>query len=84
MTKSKINYSKKNMLDPDEFDTKYIKVLISTRLDEEVLKAIKKVALKQGIGYQTLINQTLKEQFIGNEQEEKIRRIVRDELKKTG
>lgn len=63
---------------------KYVKVLISTRLDEEVLKAVKKASLERGIGYQTLINQTLKDKFIGNVEEEKIRRIVRDEMKKTG
>jgi predicted DNA binding CopG/RHH family protein len=84
MVKSKISFTKKSTLDSDEFDSKYVKVLISTRLDEEVLKAVKKAALERGIGYQTLINQTLKDKFIGNVEEEKIRRIVRDEMKKTG
>ncbi len=84
MAKKKIKYAKKSTLDLDEFDPKYIKVLISTRLDENVLQAVKSAALERGIGYQTLINQTLKDRFLGNTEEEKIRRIVREELKKTG
>ena len=83
MVKKKINYSKKSVLDHDEFDPKYVKILISTRLDESVLKAVKAAALERGIGYQTLINQVLKEWFIGDVEEEKIRRIVRDELKRS-
>lgn len=84
VAKKKISYSKKSVLDADEFDTKYVKILISTRLDEAVLKAVKAAALEQGVGYQTLINQVLKDRFIGNSEEEKIRRIVREELKRTG
>jgi predicted DNA binding CopG/RHH family protein len=84
MAKKKINYAKKSVLDEDEIDSKYVKVLISTRLDENVLKAVKSEAAEQGIGYQTLINQVLKDRFLGNTEEEKIRRIVREELKKTG
>jgi predicted DNA binding CopG/RHH family protein len=84
MAKKKINYTKNSSLDADEFDSKYVKVLISTRLDEDVLKAVKTAAAERGIGYQTLINQVLKDHFLGNAEEEKIRRIVRDELKKTG
>jgi uncharacterized protein (DUF4415 family) len=84
MGKKKIVYAKKSVLDADEFDSRYVKVLISTRLDEDVLKAVKAAAKERGIGYQTLINQVLKDHFIGNAEEEKIRRIVREELKRTG
>ena len=84
MAKKKINYTKNNVLDVDETDSKYVKILISTRLDEDVLKAVKSAAAAQGIRYQTLINQALKDRFIGNAEEEKIRRIVREELKRTG
>jgi predicted DNA binding CopG/RHH family protein len=69
-------------LDEDEFNPKYVKVLISTRLDGEVLEAVKVVAKQRGVPYQTLINQTLRDQFIGNAAEEKIRTIIRDEMKK--
>ena len=84
MAKKKIIYAKNSVLDSDEADSKYVKILISTRLDENVLKAVKSAAAEQGIGYQTLINQVLKDHFIGNSEEEKIRRIVREELKRTG
>jgi uncharacterized protein (DUF4415 family) len=84
MAKNKISYAKKSVLDADEFDPKYVKVLISTRLDGDVLEAVKAAALERGIGYQTLINQVLKDRFIGNAEEENIRRIVREELKRTG
>jgi uncharacterized protein (DUF4415 family) len=81
---AKKTYRKTSILDADEFDPKHIKVLISTRLDGEVLKALKAAAKVRGIGYQTLINQTLRNSFLGDAEEEKIRRIVREELKKTG
>ncbi len=84
MAKKKIIYAKNSVLDSDEADSKYVKILISTRLDENVLKEVKSAAAEQGIGYQTLINQVLKDHFIGNAEEEKIRRIVREELKRTG
>jgi predicted DNA binding CopG/RHH family protein len=82
MAKQKINYASKSVLDSDEFDPKFTKVLISTRLDSEVLKAVKAAAKERGLGYQTLINQVLKDHFVGNSEEERIRRIVREELKR--
>ena len=84
MAKKKISYGKNSVLEADEFDPKYVKILISTRLDGDVLEAVKKAARERAVGYQTLINQVLKDRFIGNAEEEKIRRIVREELKKTG
>ena len=64
MVKKKISYSKNSVLDADEFDPKYTKVLISTRLDGQVLEAVKAAAAERGVGYQTLINQVLKDKFI--------------------
>jgi len=83
MAKKKNNYGKQSILDADEFDPKYAKVLISTRLDGNVLSAVKAAATERGMGYETLINQVLKDHFLGNAEEEKIRRIVREELRKT-
>lgn len=60
--KAKIQYGKKDLLSHDEFDPKHSKVLISIRLDGDVLAAIKQSA---GSGaYQTLINETLRRQFV--------------------
>ena len=84
MAKKKINYAKKSTLDADEFDPIHTKVLISIRIDGSVLDAVKAEADKKGVKYQPLINQLLKEYFFGNKDEDRIREIVRDELKKTG
>ena len=82
MAKKKIAYGKKSVLDADEFDSKHVKVLISIRLDGEVLEAVKKAAEARGLKYQPLINQLLKEHFFGNAEEDRIRKIVRQELDK--
>jgi predicted DNA binding CopG/RHH family protein len=84
MAKKKITYTKQSALDADEFDPQYVKVLISIRLDGDVLAAVKAEAGKKGVKYQPLINQLLKEHFFGNSEEERIREIVRQELGKTG
>ena len=75
-----IEFGCNNLLDADEFDKKHTKVMITTRLDGEVLEAVKIEAASRGIKYQTLINQFLRERLIGTAEDEKIRRIVRDEL----
>ncbi|MGK5088716.1 CopG family antitoxin [Bdellovibrionota bacterium FG-2] len=84
MAKNKISYAKKSVLDADEFDAKYVKILISIRLDGDVLAAVKAEAQKKGVKYQPLINQMLKERFFGKPEEDRIREIVREELAKTG
>jgi len=84
MAKTKVRYAKKSTLDADEFDSKYIKVLISIRLDGDVLAAIKEEATKKGVKYQPMINQILKDRYFGRPEEERIREIVREELAKTG
>jgi len=58
MEKTKL--SKKNNLDPDEFDKKYAKERISIWLDEEVIDEFRKIAKKNNTKYQTLINEVLK------------------------
>ena len=84
MAKNKISYTKKSVLDADEFDSKYVKVLSSIRLDGDVLSAVKAAAEKSGVKYQPLVNQILKEHFFGKPEEDRIREIVREELAKTG
>jgi hypothetical protein len=53
-------------------------------LREDVLQEIRKRAALKGLAYQTYIQQVLFEHVFGSQEEEKIRKIVRDELSKTG
>ena len=84
MAKKKIVYAKNSVLDTDEFDPKHVKVTISIRLDGDVLKAVKADALQRSVKYQPLINQLLRDHYFGRADEQVIREIVRDEMKKTG
>lgn len=56
------------------------KVMKSIRIDLDVLTWLQVEGERRGIPYQTLINSLLKEAMGG--QEEKIRKIVQDELAK--
>ena len=57
----KINYGKKDLLGPDEFDPKNTKERITIWLDEEVLDIFRQRAKTEGTKYQTLVNQALRE-----------------------
>ena len=63
------------------------KTRITLYLDNDILGEFRKRADKAGIGYQTMINQFLRE-FLGKKKtpvdEATLRRILREELKKTG
>ena len=63
------------------------KTRITIYLDDHVIAAFRGRADAEGRGYQTMINEALKE-YLGREREpvdaETIRRIVREELRKTG
>ena len=60
---------------------------ITLYLDNDILEEFRKRADQAGIGYQTMINQVLRE-FLGKMKtpvdEATLRRILREELKKTG
>ncbi len=61
------------------------KVRITIRLDPEIIEHFKNIVLDAGGGnYQTLINDVLVEHVRGSGQslEKKLRRIIREELKK--
>lgn len=78
-------------LDPDTFAPHNVKERITTMVDQEALEALRAIAQKKGIKYQTLLNQIIRN-FVGLEgrsrrtkgelTEESVRRIVREELKK--
>jgi hypothetical protein len=76
-------------LDDLEFESRHVKVRVTTMLDEDVLKALKKIASSKGQKYQTILNQVLRA-FVERKQERKltpvgekrIREIVREEIRK--
>ena len=81
-TKKKITYGSVDI--PDEaFDAKNIKERVNCFIDHDVVNWLRQEATKMGIGYQTLLNMKLKEAKEGSA-EDKIRAIVRDELRNKG
>ena len=66
-------------------DEKNTKVQKTLRLDLDLIDWLIKEGDKRGIGYQTLINSVLREYMLAGGSvmtEEKIRAVVRDEIKK--
>ena len=63
------------------------KTRITIYLDDDVIEAYRKMGDQRGRGYQTLINEALRE-TLGTSQRpvdaKTLRRILREELKKTG
>ena len=62
--KGKINYGNVN-IDPEEFNPRNVKIRVTMFVDEEVLDAFRAAAEKHGVGYQTLMNQKLRESLQG-------------------
>ena len=59
------------------------KTRITIMLDNEVIENFRSKAEKEGLGYQTLINQALKEKNDSlTLDEKKLRKIIREELKR--
>ena len=58
-------------LDADEFDAKYRKVRVTMMVDEDVVETFRAEAAKRHIGYQTLMNQKLRETMTGETSLEK-------------
>jgi phosphopantothenoylcysteine synthetase/decarboxylase len=89
-TKRDIQYGPVDLLDKDAFDPKNVKVRITTFVDEDVLILLKEYAKKRGAKYQTVLNALLRSFFDKPEKgkkvqvlsEERVRRIVQEELKK--
>ena len=53
-------------------------------LDSDILTAFRERAAGTGRGYQTLINQALRDYLTNCELEDTLRRVVREELRETG
>jgi uncharacterized protein (DUF4415 family) len=63
------------------------KTRITIYLDDDVLEAFRERADSSGRGYQTMINEALREQLGRSQQPvdaNTLRRIIREELRKTG
>jgi predicted DNA binding CopG/RHH family protein len=81
MGKSKIEYGTVDV--PEEaFEPKNVKWRVTMFVSEDVLIEAKKRAAAEGIGYQTLLNRALRESFFGKAEDERIRKIVREEMGK--
>lgn len=68
----------------DRFKDKDVKVSVTTRLDPQVVAWLRSESERKGIPYQTFMNSVLTEAMNNGSQEAVIRRIVREELGKTG
>ena len=60
------------------------KTRITIMLDADVLAAFRARAAGTGRGYQTAINQALREHLAADDLEHRLRRVVREELRKVG
>jgi hypothetical protein len=88
--KRDIRYGTSDTLDKDAFDAKNVKVRITTFIDEDILIQLKQYAKKRGSKYQTILNSLLRSFFDKPEKgskiqglsEERVRRIVREEIRK--
>lgn len=76
----KIRYGKKDVLSASDF--KNPRIRISILLDEEIISGFKERAAENGDNYQTLIRKALREALKQGSEEERIRKIVRQELHK--
>ena len=89
-TKRDIQYGTKDLLYDEVFNTKKIKVRITTFVDEDVLMMLKDFAKKRGSKYQSILNALLRAFFdkpargtkVRGLSEERVRRIVQEELRK--
>jgi len=66
----------------DKFKNKNVKVSVTARLDPKVVSWLRQESERKGIPYQTLMNSILVESMNSVSQEEVVRRIVKEELKK--
>jgi len=75
-------------LPDDEFLAKNVKVRVTTLIDQDVLEMLRAYAKKKNVKYQTALNALLRTFFkkpnskVQELSEERVRRIVREELKK--
>ncbi|MCB9083608.1 MAG: BrnA antitoxin family protein [Bdellovibrionaceae bacterium] len=80
--KKKIKYGDEE-LDRDEFDVKNAKFRVTAFVDSEVVEALRKQAKTQGKGYQTLMNEILREAVLGDSSyESRLKKLEKAVFKK--
>ena len=80
--RGKIQYGKEDLLGEDVFNPKETKFRVSMFIDLDILEKIRECAKSKGLPYQTYINQYLRQTHLEDAEDERIRRIVREELRK--
>lgn len=63
---NEMKFGTDDILSPDDLDPRNVKVRVTTYLSEDVIKWLKAEATEKGIGYQTLLNDKLRDSM--NEQ----------------
>ena len=81
-TKKKTKAPKADVLDAADFNPRHGKFRVTMFIDLDVLDELRKRAATKHMPYQTFINQLLREFAFGEDEIEKIRKIVREELGK--
>jgi uncharacterized protein (DUF4415 family) len=64
------------------FEPKNVKARITMWVGMDLLEEVKKRAQEKDLPYQTYLNQILRDTVFGSNEDEKIRKIVRDEVKR--
>lgn len=79
----KIKYGAKNLL-PEKLDLRNATVMISMKIEGDLLEAIKNKAKELNKPYQTMMKEILREhlELSKSEMDDHIRKIVRQEMKK--
>ena len=72
-----IEYGKKDRLKESDFEPQNIGHRISIVIPEDVLMAYRQAASEKGLGYQTVMNQVLREHIFSKEEENLKKRIKR-------
>ncbi len=80
--KKKIEYGTED-IEADEFDSKNAKFRVTAFIDLEVVEALRKQARAQGKGYQTLMNEVLREAVLGESSyESRLKKLEKAVFKK--
>lgn len=57
--------TKKTYLTKEDLDPRNVKIRVTAMIDEDILDALREQAKTQGMKYQTLLNQKLRESVLG-------------------
>lgn len=78
--KKSIQYGKTDLLSEDSFNSKETKFRVSMYIDLDVLEEVRKRAKQKGLPYQTYINQYLRETHLSSAEDDRIRKLIREEI----